>query len=122
MSKATKQDNATVTTIDDVPEAAPEVKAKEVEVIDQGGHFGGDKVELIVHAGEGEIGKQAVFVGINGHGFNVPRDVKVLVPREVADQLENCMQTVYESTESGGTREREVRRFALSIRELPARK
>jgi len=120
MSKNLPKDTTVITSIDDPQDAALEQAeaAPTIAVTDAHGTFEGGRAELTIHSGEGEIGQQAVFLGINGHGFNIPRDKKVNVPIEVAHQLDNCMMTIYESIAGGGTREREVKRFSYAYKEL----
>jgi hypothetical protein len=123
MSKTNKSapaDDGQITSIDDAPEVVADAKntATAVDVSDHSDSFTGDKVELVINSGDGAAGKQAVFVGINGFGFNIPRDTPVHVPQEVVDQLANCMETQYESIEGGKVVEREVRRYAFSSRPI----
>lgn len=118
MSKT--KDTTIITSIDDPQDLAIEQSedAPALVVSDALGVFNGERAELTINSSEGEVGQQAVFLGINGHGFNIPRDKKVNVPKEVIDQLDNCMMTIYESIVGGGTREREVKRFSYSSRIL----
>lgn len=114
---ATK-DKSTVTSIDDPVEIPDTPNAEALAITDHGDNFSGDKVELTIHSDTGEAGRQAVFVGINGVGFNIPRDTAVAVPVEIVTQLDNAMQTIYEGIEGGGTREREVKRFSTTVRPI----
>lgn len=115
-------DKKSVTTIDDEPATdAPAKKSKVLAVPDHGDNFSGKRLRLTIQSGEGAVGRQAVYVGVNGVGFNIPRDTPVDVPEEVVQQLKNCVQTVYESDEKGGTREREVSRFSMTIDLVPSK-
>lgn len=114
---ATK-DKTTITSIDDVVETIDQPKVETLAITDHGDHFSGERMELTIHSDQGEAGRQAVFVGINGVGFNIPRDTPVDVPIEVIQQLDNAVQVVYEGIEGGGTREREVKRFSTTVRAL----
>jgi hypothetical protein len=115
---ASAKDKSTSTSIDDVIDTPEAPAAAALAVTDHGDNFSGEKIELTIHSDAGDAGRQAVFVGINGVGFNIPRDTPVAVPVEVVTQLENCMQTVYEGIEGGGTREREVKRFSTTVRQI----
>ena len=118
MSKA--KDTTIITSIDDPQDEAlvQSEAAPAIAISDTLSVFSGERAELTINSGEGEVGKQAVFLGINGHGFNIPRDKTVNVPKEVVDQLDNCTMTIYESTTGGATQERIVKRFAYSSRIL----
>lgn len=126
MSSKNTKDTTTITSIDDAPEAAlgSAEASPTVPVTDNLSVFGGDSAELIVqsNAAEGILGQQAVFVGINGYGFNIPRDKKVIVPVEVIENLDNASVVVIEGLDNGQTRERTVKRFAYSVRYLPSAK
>jgi len=123
MSKTLPKDTSTSTSIDDAPDVALDKASTEpvktLAVSDVHGAFEGERVELIINTSPGEAGNQAVFVGVNGNGFNIPRDIKVNVPIEVLYQLDNATQTIYESIAGGGVQEREVKRFSYTAKILP---
>lgn len=112
--------DTSVTTIDDAPQATAAPRAKTIAVADAGDNMTGDKLELTIHAGEGELGRQAVFLSINGHGFNIPRGIPCVVPSEVVDILDNAKQIIYEPGENGKMHEREVNRFSYNARPVKA--
>jgi|GEM_PF-2238750 len=103
-----------VTTIDDAPEVASEKKVDAIAVPDIGNNMSGDRLDVTLHQGEGEAGSQAVFIGLNGQGFNMPRGIRVSVPAEVVHILENAEQTVYDTTK-GKTVERQIKRFSYTV-------
>jgi hypothetical protein len=117
-----KNSDTKITSIDDEQIAIDEPTAAPIKITDHGDNFSGDKVELTIHSGEGKAGRQAVFIGINGHGLNVPRDIPVVVAQEVVDQLDNCTMTMYEALEGGVMAEREVKRFSTTVRPVKAKK
>lgn len=119
---STKKNESQITSIDDEPTIIDEPTAAPIKITDHGDNFTGDKVELTIHSGEGAAGRQAVFIGINGHGLNVPRDIAVVVAQEVVDQLDNCTMTVYEALAGGVMAEREVKRFSTTVRPIKAKK
>ncbi|MET3135214.1 hypothetical protein AAKU55_005522 [Oxalobacteraceae bacterium GrIS 1.11] len=108
--------DTSVTTIDDEPSPLIEQAAKPLAVTDHGDNFAGRYFDVTIHNSEGEVGRQAVFLGINGHGLNIPRGKPVRVPAEVVEILENAMQIIYEPLPGGGTIEREVLRFPFIAR------
>jgi hypothetical protein len=113
--------DSSITTLDDndTPDEPRESsKPEKIRVPDNGKSLCGERVELIVHAGEGEVGRQAVFLGINGHGLNIPRSIAVDVPIEVIEILDNATMTVYEQIDNK-TYEREVKRFSYNVKNLP---
>ncbi|CUI05491.1 hypothetical protein [Massilia antarctica] len=112
------KDTTSVTTIDDVPNPVEIKKGLDIAVVDHGDNLTGEKVQVTIANGAGELGRQAVFLSINGHGFNVPRGVPCDVPIEVAAILENATMTEYEAGANGATIEREVQRFSYSIKYL----
>lgn len=125
MSKATttaKSDSAS-TSIEDEPEivVTEARQATTIAVSDHADAFTGDKVELTINSGDGEVNRQAVFLGINGHSLNIPRDTPVIVAQEVLDQLKNCKMTVYESIDGGKMIEREVQRFSFTATPVRAK-
>lgn len=76
------------------------------------GHIG--RCLVTVHADKGEGGNQAVFVSVNGQAFQIPRGKPVDVPLEVAQALENAVETIYD----GGGAGREAPRYAVTIKHL----
>lgn len=109
------KDTTSITSIDDEPKAVEVKKAAKIDVTDNGDNMTGDRVEIVIHQGEGEPGRQAVFLAINGHGFNIPRGVPVSVPAEVAEVLENATMVVYDIV-AGKQVARHVQRFSYSVR------
>jgi hypothetical protein len=99
-------------------EAQDEHGNEHIAVADHGDRMCGRRMELVLHAGEGEAGRQAAFIGINTHGFNIPRSVKVSVPVEVVEIIENATMTIYEQI-GEKIYEREVKRFSYTARPLP---
>ena len=107
--------DTTITSIDDEPKAVVLPKTVKVLVTDDGDNMTGERAIVTVQQGEGELGRQAVFLGINGHGYNIPRGVPVELPVEALAVLENAMQTTYENIE-GKMTEREVPRYGMTVK------
>lgn len=108
------KDSTTITSIDDAPKAVEIPKTLKVDVTDTGDNLTGDRMDVTINQGEGEAGRQAVYLGINGNGMNIPRGKRVSLPAEAVHVLENAVQTVYESID-GKSVEREVPRFSYIV-------
>jgi hypothetical protein len=110
-----------VSTIDDVVDGDPEVQTQRVTITDHGDNFSGDKVELTIHQGEGEVGGQPVFLQVNGANVLIPRGIKVEIADELKHALDNAVYTVYECAKDGSTKAREVKRFNYTVHKfIPA--
>jgi hypothetical protein len=113
--------NSKVSTIDDVVDSEPEVQSQKVHVTDHGDNFSGDKVEITVHQGEGEVGGQPVFLQVNGANVLIPRGIKVEIADELKHALDNAVYSVYEGAKDGSTKERQVKRFNYTVHKfIPA--
>ena len=112
--------NSKVSTIDDVLEDEPEVQSQKVRVTDHGDNFSGDKVEITIHQGEGEVGGQPVFLQVNGANVLIPRGIKVEIADELKHALDNSVYTVYEGGKDGSTKAREVKRFNYTVHKFIA--
>lgn len=110
--------DTSVTTIDDTPEVVATPRAKKVAVTDHADGMSGEKMEVTIHAGEGELGRQAVFLSLNGYGFNVPRGKPVELPIEVVEILDNATMTKYEQGANGQMVEHEVKRYSYNARSI----
>lgn len=111
MSK-TDKNTTQIHTLDDVADDA--IAASAPTVITGTSHddaLSGDKVNIIIHEQDGDAGQEAVFVGVNGVGYQIPRGKVVAVPVEVFHVLENSVQKIYQSLPNGDTVERSLRRF-----------
>ena len=53
----------------------------------------GDRIELTFYSGESDISKLPIFLGLNGVGYNIPRDKMVSIPIEV---FNNCVANAVE--------------------------
>lgn len=117
------KDSKIVTLDDDATggqSSAPAVPAVESEVTEVVGtnfddQLCGDKVKIEINEGEGDGGKDDVFVQINGYAYKIKRGVEVIVPVEVLHVLENANMTVYENAQGGGHESRKVKRFSYSV-------
>lgn len=110
--------DTSVTTIDDAPAVVETPRAKKIAVTDHADGMTGEKMEVTIHAGEGEQGRQAVFLSLNGYGFNIPRGVPSIVPVEVVDILDNATMTKYEPGANGTMIEHEVKRFSYNAKSV----
>jgi hypothetical protein len=114
-----KNQDSSITTIDDAPPATVPVAATTLAVNNDRGVLSGERIELTINQTDGENGREPVFVGLDGIGYQIPRGVPVNVPVELLEILDNAVQTVYEST---GTvaRPREVKRYSYNTRAVKA--
>jgi len=106
--------NATATDIDDVqPEVqAAAAPAAKISLPDIGAELSGQMMEVTIQPGLDEAGKQAAFLGINGHGLLVPRGIPVRLPVEVVEILKNATMEIYER-EGDRMVPREVQRYSF---------
>jgi hypothetical protein len=75
---------------------------------------------IIIHNQDGPGGNHAVFVAVNGVGYNIPREIEVSVPVAVIHALENATETRYfremdDGKEFGPILSRQVRRFPFYL-------
>jgi hypothetical protein len=107
-----KNENTQISTLDDAPYA--DQSAPVAHVVTGSTHddaLSGDKVNIVIHEQEGDAGREAVFVSVNGVGYQIPRGIVCAVPVEVLHVLDNSVQKIFESLPNGETRERALRRF-----------
>lgn len=75
---------------------------------------------IMINNQEGPGGDQAVFVAVNGMGYNIPREKQVLVPEPVVQVLENAIESTYQRDQSNGQDfgpvvERKRKRFPFQV-------
>lgn len=120
MAKDTTNKDITSTSIDDEAPVVVAPKVTKVHVRDDG-HMSGERMQVTIAAAEGELGSHAVFLAINGHGFNIPRGVPVELPVEAIEVLDNATMTRYEDV-GGKTVERQVQRFNYTAKPIKSAK
>jgi hypothetical protein len=107
-----KKDNSQISTLDDAVDEAQAAPAPHAVVGNSHDDaLSGEKVNVIIHEQPGDGGNDAVFVSVNGVGYQIPRGVVCAVPVEVLHVLDNSVQRILESLPNGETRERSLRRF-----------
>lgn len=106
------QTQRSVTTLDDAPKAnagaaVSKVAAEKVQELKpvQGGDFCGRKSRIMIANSPGEGGKDAVFVGVQGVPFQIPRNKTWEVPIEVANVLTDAVETSYSRNDRTGESE-----------------
>lgn len=104
-----------ITTIDDAPAADKITRAPRKGKSPGDAPLSGNFVMLTIHPTSEDGGNDAVFVGHNGTGYQIPRGKPFRVPREVAEVVENAMVTTFKPGNSGGVVTTTVPRFAHSI-------
>lgn len=70
---------------------------------------------LVIHQSDAEDGDRAVFVGVNGYGYHIPRGKTVSVPEEVIEALNNAVVTRYTSGKNGQVTAMDAPRYAFSV-------
>jgi hypothetical protein len=113
--------DSTVTTIDDQPdtvETPTASKAKAKAAVKGANHdveLSGKTRTITIHTSDAEGGHDAVFLSINGYGYQIPRGTPVEVPEEVLHVLENAKVTTYSPSKNPGEFvERTTHRYAFS--------
>lgn len=115
---ATIKPSSQVTTLDESPAASAPAAVADAGTIKGENHdrnLSGDHVNLTIHVSGEEGGQDAVFIGHNGYGYQVPRGKPWRVPREVAQIISDAVVTVYKPRADGSVSESQVPRFAYSI-------
>jgi len=74
-----------------------------------------EKVKVIFRSTEGVGGKDDIFIGLNGQSFLIKRDEPVEVPRALLNVIDDAIMTIYEQTESGLSKPRDIPRFPYEI-------
>jgi hypothetical protein len=110
-----KANESSVTTIDDAPKHVDIPAAVVLRGSDEGDNLSGERVELTIHPGEGENGRDPVFIGLNGTGYQIPRGIPVNVPAELVGILNDAKPLIYEAA-GAAVRAREVQRFSYNSR------
>lgn len=109
-----KNENTKISTLDDEPQDPSLASAQESTSIVGDNHdeeMSGDRVDVTIYEQEGDAGREAVFIGVNGTGYQIPRGKPFSIPIEVLHVLDNSVQTIYESMPNGETRQRTLKRF-----------
>lgn len=111
--------DTTVTTIDDQPAPSVQAKAAPKSAAVKGANhdveLSGKTRTITIHTSDAEGGHDAVFLSINGYGYQIPRGTPVDVPEEVLHVLENAKVTSYSPSKVPGEFiERTTHRFAFS--------
>lgn len=72
---------------------------------------------VTIHDTKDETNKGPVYVGLNNNGYLFPRNVPCRVPVEVADILENAVETAYDASSGKEVIATLVPRFPFSRRD-----
>ncbi len=72
--------------------ALPRAAAKaSVKVNGHDAALSGKLARVTIHAGQGKDGQEAVFLGLNGYAYQVPRGTPVEIPMELLGVLETAV-------------------------------
>lgn len=91
------------------------VEAKAVTGANHDIQLSGEKRIITIHQAEGDGGSDAVFISLNGYGYQVPRGEPQEVPVELVEILKNAQTKTYQTGPGGQVTERTVPRFAYSL-------
>lgn len=87
--------NSQVTTLDDEPKAAKEVKSEAKPSAKAEKSDGQKFFNVVVHPGQDALGELAAEITVNGTLYQLPRGVSCKVPYAVLHVLENAVITSY---------------------------
>ena len=74
-----------------------------------------DRIKVRFHNQEGVPGgTDAIFVGVNGRGYQIQREQDVELPNEVIHAIDNAVITKTERDSEGNEVDREIHRFPYS--------
>ena len=108
--------DSSITTLDSAPVSVePAAPVNVIKSFKGAAALSGKMVELTIGQGEGDIGKQPVFINLNDDNILVPRGVKCLVPVEFAEIIQNAVMVVSESLGILKS-DRDVQRFSFNTR------
>ena len=72
-------------------------------------------VKIFIPSGETSANQGDVFVGHNGKGYQLKRDVEIDVPEEVVEVLRNAKQSVGIQNDDGSLQYRQVMSYPFSV-------
>lgn len=104
--EVTESTDSQITTLDDPieapkPAAKKTAKSKAADAnrltgANMDAELSGKMVMLTIHPTSNPGGRKAMFVGLNGYAYQIPRGTPWKVPAEVADVVANAITTTYE--------------------------
>lgn len=114
---ANPKSNSTITSIEDESLDAPAATVTQASPTEAAPNNGlsGKRTLLTIHPSDGDSGNDAVFFGLNGTAYLVPRGTPQEVPVELVDQLRNMVTTTLHAMPGGEIVERTVSRYAFSV-------
>lgn len=115
---ADKKPNSSIATLDDDLAEMAAAQVSETKSLTGNNHdatLSGERVRVTFFEQEGDLGKDAIFAGLNGVAYNIPRGVPVEIPVEVLAIFSEATMNVIETTADGGQRERSMMRFAYQV-------
>lgn len=108
--------NSSVTTLDDADTAVEAAVVAPVVVgTNHDEALSGARRTVVVHESNGDGGSDAVFVGLNGYAFQIPRGVPCSVPVEVIEILKSAKVRSISNTPGGAVVERDIPRYSFSV-------
>lgn len=104
MATKSQASNTAVTTLDDEDAPVPAAAVKEalkISLSENDAEFCGDTAEITIQPSAGENGSHAVFLNVNSTSVLIPRNVRVVLPIELKEALDNCTIAVPEIDPTG---------------------
>lgn len=83
-------------------DGAPVAPESAIKGVSQTWERSGKRVLVTIHNGTDELGKQPVFISLNGDALLVRRNVTVSIPEEHYNLLKSLKQTVYDEQGNPG--------------------
>ena len=96
-------------------DVAPAAGAVQVNAKNHDVELSGEKVRVTFFPQEGDDGDKSIFASLNGYAYNIPRDMPVVIPKELLEIFENGNATLLSTDARGEVKTRVVKRFQYSV-------
>lgn len=114
-SEITTLDEAPVTTSANIEKKIKKENGKAVRADNADTNLSGKTKTITIHVSGEDGGNEAVFVGLNGYAYQIPRGTPCAIPVEVAKIIEDAVITTIKPGPDGSVIETSVPRFAYSM-------
>jgi hypothetical protein len=108
-----------ITTLDDAPDVIKAEKPAKVVKASKAIEGGANRVMLNINPSEGEQGRAAVFLQVNGSNIHVPRGKFFEVDEAFVHVLDLATMTVYDPID-GTMHARQVPRYSYTVKPVTA--
>lgn len=96
-------------------DVAPAAGAVQVNAKNHDIELSGEKVRVTFFPQDGDDGDKSIFASLNGYAYNIPRDIPVVIPKELLEIFENGNATLMSTDSRGEVKTRIVKRFQYSV-------